>query len=341
MSQAQPQVAVVGAGYWGPNLIRNFKELGALAVVCDLDERRLTGITERFGPMPTTTDFPGILADPAIEAVAIATPAQTHHALAEQALKAGKHVMVEKPLTLAVNESEALVALAEKLDRVLMVGHIQQYNPAAEALMGLVADGTLGDIVHVECRRLDLGKLRSHENVFWSFAPHDIAFVLGLAGGDPQAVSAHGSAILQPGIHDTVHCDLRFERFSAHIHVSWLHPEKQHQTVVVGSKKMAIFSDTWPEGKLWYGDEALAQGKLKLFDKGFDRHGDAFQIRSAGETVVPYREAEPLKAELRHFLNCIRTGARPRTDGHTGLGVVRILAEVDRQLAAAPVGVGR
>jgi UDP-2-acetamido-3-amino-2,3-dideoxy-glucuronate N-acetyltransferase len=333
-----PRVTVVGAGYWGPNLIRNFHELGALASVCDLDQAKLNAITERFGKLTTTTDYDAVLADPAIDAIAIATPAQTHHALAMRALKAGKHVMVEKPLTLDVAESADLVATAKELHRVLMVGHIQQFNPAAEALLKLVADGTLGDIVHVECRRLDLGKLRSHENVFWSFAPHDIAFVLALAGGAyPQAVGAHGAAILQPGIHDTVHADLRFAAFSAHIHVSWLHPEKQHQTVVVGTKQMAIFSDTWPEGRLWFGDEPLAQGKLKLIDKGFDARDGKFQIRSGGETLVPYTPAEPLKAELRHFLHCVRTGDQPRTDGQTGMNVVRILADVDTALAKAGV----
>src|SRR5690606_16531914 len=139
----------------------------------------------------------------------------THYPPAMHALEAGKHVMVEKPLTLAVDECEKLVAAAERLNKVLLVGHNQQYKPAAETLMGLIADGTLGDIVHIECRRLDLGKLRSHENVFWSFAPHDIAFILALAGEDPLEVKAHGSAILQPGVHDTVHCDLRFARLSA------------------------------------------------------------------------------------------------------------------------------
>ena len=334
MSDSLPRVTVIGAGYWGPNLIRNFHELGALASVCDLDPAKLAAIQERFGKMPVTTDLDGVLADPTIEAVAIATPAQTHHGLAMRALRAGKHVMVEKPLTLAVAESEELVATAEALNRVLMVGHIQQFNPAAEALFNLVQDGTLGEIVHVECRRLDLGKLRSHENVFWSFAPHDIALILSLADGAfPETVSASGSAILQPGIHDTVHADLRFPTFSAHIHVSWLHPEKQHQTVVVGTKQMAIFSDTWPEGRLWFGDEPLAQGKLKLIDKGFDRTGDTFRARSGAENLVPYRPAEPLKAELRHFLHCVRTGDRPRTDGKTGLNVVRILSAVDAALA--------
>jgi UDP-2-acetamido-3-amino-2,3-dideoxy-glucuronate N-acetyltransferase len=334
MSETLPRVTVVGAGYWGPNLIRNFHELGALASVCDLDTAKLNAICERFGKLETTTDLDGVLADPSIEAIAIATPAQTHHALAMRALKAGKHVMVEKPLTLDVAESEELVATAQELNRILMVGHIQQFNPAAEALLKLVTDGTLGEIVHVEMRRLDLGKLRSHENVFWSFAPHDIAYVLSLAGGAyPQSVSAHGAAILQPGIHDTVHADLRFAGFSAHIHVSWLHPEKQHQTVVVGTKQMAIFSDTWPEGRLWYGDEPLAQGKLKLIDKGYDLKDGKHQIRSGGETLVPYRPAEPLKAELRHFLQCIRTGERPRTDGQTGLNVVKILSAVDAALA--------
>ena len=336
MSDSTPRVTVVGAGYWGPNLIRNFHELGALANVCDVSPERLAAVSERFGPVATTTDYAGVLADPSIAAVAIATPAQTHHALAMRALRAGKHVMVEKPLTLTVSESEELVATAHELGRVLLVGHIQQYNPAAEALQKLVADGVLGDIVHVECRRLDLGKLRTHENVFWSFAPHDIAFILALAGGEyPEHVSASGSAILQPDIHDTVHAHLRFRRFAAHIHVSWLHPEKQHQTVVVGTKQMAIFSDTWPEGRLWYGDEPLAQGKLKLIDKGFDREGATHRIRSGAENLVPYRPAEPLKAELRHFLDCIRTGATPRTDGRTGLNVVRVLAAVDAALARA------
>lgn len=325
-SSNPPRVAAVGGGYWGPNLIRNTERLGALAMICDRDPTTLAKLSQSHPGVPVTLDYGEVLADESIDAVVIATPASTHHRLAMQAMEAGKHVFVEKPLALTAAEAEDLAATADRLDRVLMVGHILEYHPAFEALLKLVASGELGEIKHVRSTRLSLGKLRSEENVMWSFAPHDVSLVLGvLAPLEPTRVEAFGTTILQPGIPDTVHMDLGFEGgVTAHIHVSWLEPNKLHQLTVIGTKAMAVFEDS------------RAENKLVVYDRGFDQVEGHWQLRKGEERVVEFAPGEPMARELSHFLSCIASRRHPKSDGWSGARVLRVLEAAEHKLHPTP-----
>ena len=315
---------MVGAGYWGPNLARNFHALGALATLCDLNPDVLAKLGAAYPEIGTTTDFLEVLADPAIEAVVLATPASTHHRLALQAMQAGKHVFVEKPLALSRAEAEDLAAEADRLGRVLMVGHILVYHPAFEALVALVRSGALGEVKHVRSERLSLGKLRSEENVLWSFGPHDASLLAELLAGDPESVHSFGHAILQEGIEDVVTMDLRYASgVTAHVHLSWLEPLKRHRLTVIGSSKMAVFDDT------------LSEGKLRVYDRGFDATPSGWELRRGEETLVSYEPGEPMARECAHFLECLRTGTRPRTDGWSGARVLGILEQAQQGLDRA------
>jgi len=314
-----PRVALVGSGYWGPNLARNFHALESLAAICDRNAQALSKLAIVYPSAKTTPDYSRILADKSLDAVVIATPAVTHYELVKQALNAGKHVFVEKPLALSRSEAEELAAQADRLNLTLMVGHILVYHPAFEALVTLVRSGELGKVRHVRSERLSLGKLRSEENVLWSFGPHDASLLAELLAGDPQEVRASGHAILQEGVEDVVTMDLRYsDDVTAHIHLSWLEPVKRHRLTVIGSEKMAVFDDT------------LSEGKLRLYDRGFDLSESGWELRRGEETLLPYEPGEPMTRECAHFLDCVRTGRRPRTDGWSGARVLGIL-EAARQ----------
>lgn len=321
-SSNPPRVACIGGGYWGPNLIRNTERLGALAMICDRDPSTLARLSQSHPGVPVTLDYAEVLSDESLEAVVLATPASTHHRLALQAMEAGKHVFVEKPLALTAAEAEELATEADRLDRILMVGHILEYHPAYEALLRLVHDGELGEIKHVRSTRLSLGKLRSEENVMWSFAPHDVSLVLGvLAPLEPRRVEAFGTTVLQPGIPDTVHMDLGFAGgVTAHIHVSWLEPNKLHQLTVIGTRAMAVFEDS------------RADHKLVVYDRGFDRVEGAWQLRKGPERVVEYAPGEPMARELSHFLSCVAGHRRPKSDGWSGARVLRVLEAAQDKL---------
>ena len=316
------QVAVIGAGYWGPNLIRNLQEMGALAVVCDRDPVRLEAIRSRWD-VGITTSLDEVLDDAAIGGVIVATPAATHHPIALRALEAGKHVFVEKPLALHAFEAEGLAAVAGARGLTLMVGHLLEYHPAFLALKERIEAGDLGELRHIRCTRFNLGKIRSEENVLWSFAPHDLSLVLRLTKRDPIGVTAAGLKLLGTPLEDTVYTDLDFgDNLKAHIQVSWLEPFKAHQFLVVGTRKMAVFNDI------------LQTGKLKIYDRGFDQVGDRFAIRDAGEEIVEYPPSEPMRAELQDFLTCAETGAFPLADAESGIRVVRALESITAAIRA-------
>lgn len=323
-SSNPPRVAVIGGGYWGPNLIRNLERLGALAVICDRAPTILAKLSEGHPGARATLDYAEVLGDPLVDAVVLATPASSHHPLAMQALKAGKHVFVEKPLALTAGHAEELAREADRLDRVLMVGHILEYHPAYEALVKLAHEGELGEIKHVRSTRLSLGKLRSEENVMWSFAPHDVSLVLGLlAPLEPGRIEAFGTTVLQPGIPDTVHMDLGFAGgVTAHIHVSWLEPNKLHQLTVIGTKAMAVFEDS------------RAEAKLVVYDRGFDQVDGAWHMRKGDARVIDYPPGEPMARELSHFLSCIASDRRPKSDGWSGARVLRVLEAAQNKLQA-------
>jgi len=315
------RVAVIGSGYWGVNHVRNFNELGALAAVCDTSQSKLQQIRERYPGLRLEADFDRLLADPEIDAVSIATPAQSHYWMAEAAIRAGKDVLVEKPLCLRYSDGVKLVELARQRERILMVGHLLEYHPAVLKLKELVDSKELGRVQYIYSNRLNLGRIRREENILWSFAPHDIAVILRLIGDMPFEVTATGGAYLQPNIADVTVTNLLFDNgVRAHIFVSWLHPYKEQRLVVIGSKKMAVF------------DAVAPTDNLVVYDQGVDWiNGEIVTRKNAGEPVQ-FEPIEPLRSECQHFLDCIETRATPRTDGINGLQVLRVLQACQRSL---------
>ena len=322
-------VVVVGCGYWGQNLVRNFAELGALSAVC---ETRADGRERARSIAPAATVLSSY--DDAIATglpLVIATPAETHYALAKRALLEGRDVFVEKPLALTFTEGEELVRLARERDRILMVGHVLEYHPGVKRLLELVRD-ELGEIYYVYSTRLSLGKVRREENILWSFAPHDVAAILRIVGGMPTEVAAAGGTYLQPGIADVTLTTMLFDGgVRAHIHVSWLHPYKEQRLVVIGSKKMASFDDV--------------SKRLEIYDRRVELGtGDPVPIRGDG-VLVPFDGAEPLRLECAAFLEAVSSRRPPLTDGATGLRVLEVLEAAQRSLerhgAAVVLGADR
>jgi UDP-2-acetamido-3-amino-2,3-dideoxy-glucuronate N-acetyltransferase len=308
-------VAVIGTGYWGKNLVRNFHQIGALKMICDKSETVLSALQVQFQGVEIAFALTEVLKRDDIQAVVIATPAETHFFLAREALLAGKHVYVEKPLVLNEAEGRELIEIAEKGGRVLMVGHLLQYHPAFIKLKDLASSGELGRINYIYSHRLNLGKIRREENILWSFAPHDISMILALAGDEPESIQTTGGFYLHQRIADvtTTHMDFP-SGLKAHIFVSWLHPFKEQKLVVVGERKMAVFDDTldWPD-------------KLLLFPHRIEwRNNMPVPVKAEPERVE-YQKDEPLKRECLHFLSCMANGERPATDGNEGLRVLRIL----------------
>jgi UDP-2-acetamido-3-amino-2,3-dideoxy-glucuronate N-acetyltransferase len=314
------KVAVIGSGYWGKNLVRNFHELGALAAVCDSHAETLAGIASKYG-VATFDSWRELLRQPHIPAVVIAAPAARHFELCKAALLAGKDVYVEKPIALRVEEGEELVALAAREKRILMVGHILEYHPAVTELRRLVKSGELGRIQYIYSSRLNLGKVRTEENILWSFAPHDISVILSLLGEAPTRVAAHGGSYIDSRVVDTTLTTCEFASgVQAHVFVSWLHPFKEQKLTIVADRKMAVFNDVEPERKLM-----LYSHRIDWVDRAPVAH------RDAGE-VVPLPSIEPLRAECEHFLKCIDTRVMPRSDGASAVEVLRVLAACEQSL---------
>ncbi len=320
--QENIKIAVVGSGYWGKNLVRNFYQLNTLHTVCDTDTNRLNQMMKDYPGIKTTTSFDEILTEETIKAFAIATPAATHYKLVKETLLAGKDVFVEKPLALTVKEGEELVRISRELGRVLMVGHILQYHPAAIKLKEMIDQGELGKIQYVYSNRLNIGKLRTEENILWSFAPHDISLILMLLGESPVSVAAFGGDYLQRDLYDTTLTTLDFpSRVKAHIFVSWLHPFKEQKLVVVGGRKMAVFDDMTKEKLFLYPHKVQWVNRIPVAQK-------------AEVETVQIEEGEPLKEECRHFIECVREKKRPKTDGEEGLGVLKVLEDAEKSLFA-------
>lgn len=327
MSSSGTNVAVIGCGYWGKNLVRNFHELGALHTVCDVNEQVIKGMHDKYG-IRTTACVDDVFSNPEIEGVAIAVPAVDHYAMAKRCLLANKHVFVEKPLALHLEEGRQLAASARTRNRILMVGHILQYHPAILKLKQLIGEGELGSIKYIYSSRLNLGKLRTEENILWSFAPHDISAILFLLDEMPVRVASQGGTYLDSHVVDTTLTNCEFKSgVNAHIFVSWLHPFKEQKLCIVGGKKMAVFDDTQSENKL-----VLYSHRIEWVDRIPVAHKD-------GGQVVPLRSDEPLRMECEHFLECIRTGCTPRTDGKNGLQVLEVLEACGRSLGQRGVPV--
>jgi predicted dehydrogenase len=326
VSSPPTRIGVAGLGYWGPNLARNFASIPdcELTWLCDASDQALARVAERFPDVPRTTDLDELLSDPELDALAIATPVPTHGELAARALQAGKHCFVEKPLAQSVVEAERAVAAARQSGRVLMVGHLLEYHPGVQKLKQLSASGELGEIYYIYGNRLNLGKLRADENALWSLGAHDVSVVLHLAEEEPHEAVARGESYVREAVEDVVFCFMRFPSgLSAHLHLSWLDPHKERRFTVVGSRRMATF------------DDMALEGKVTIYDKGFDEDARGYgeYITRSGDIFSPrVPNVEPLRLECEHFVECVRGGLRPRSDGDSGLRVVRVLESLQRSL---------
>jgi predicted dehydrogenase len=331
VSSAPTTVGVAGLGYWGPNLARNFAGLPGceLRWCADPDPAARERAAAAFRGVRVAEGIDELLADPELDAVAVATPVATHADLAGQVLEAGKHCFVEKPLAQSTSDAETVVQTARAADRTLMVGHLLEYHPGLETLKDLVDRGELGKVHYIYGNRLNLGKLRPDENALWSLGAHDVSVVLRLAGEEPVECQAHGECYMQERVEDVVFCYLRFPSgLAAHLHLSWLDPHKERRFTVVGSKKMATFDDM-----------ALEQ-KLTIYDKGFDQNYEGYgeYIARSGDVYSPQvSNEEPLRIECRHFIDCVLNRQQPRSDGEAGVRVVRVLEELQRSLDAQGV----
>jgi predicted dehydrogenase len=312
---ATPQIALVGCGYWGKNLCRNFHALGALKSVVDATENGQATACSITPNAQITENLDDLLRNDQIQGVALATPAETHAELAIQSMQAGKDVFVEKPMALSLEDAEKMKKVAEGTDRILMVGHLLEYHPAVLKLREMIASGQLGKINYIYSNRLNFGKVRTEENALWSFAPHDVAVILRLMGQAPAEVSSCGGSYLTNGIADTTISNLRFKDDSrAHIFVSWLHPFKEQRLVVVGDKKMAIFNDVAPFGE-----------KLQLYPQNVDFDGSIPTLKKEDAEFVDHANTEPLREECNHFLDCIQSRKQPLTNAQSGIDVLKVL----------------
>jgi predicted dehydrogenase len=329
-SKSPIRVAQVGFGYWGPNLARNLSQMPNvdLAYLVDKDERALSTVRTLYPLTKALADFEPVLADADLDAIVIATPARTHYAFARRALLAGKHVFVEKPLAMDLTEARTLVALAREFQRVLMVGHVFEYNSAVRYIKAALDQGDLGEVYYLYSRRVNLGRVQSDINALWSIAPHDISIALYLLGQMPEFVSCHGSACLNGEVEDVIFLTLHFPgSVLCHVHASWLDPSKQREMTIVGSQKMIVY------------DDVASEDKIRIYDKGVYRRGDPiygeyqFKVHS-GDILVPRLDMrEPLREELSDFVNAIQTGTTPQADGENGVRVVTILTAGQMSLA--------
>jgi predicted dehydrogenase len=326
MADETVRVGVAGLGYWGPNLARNLGLIPGCEVtwLCDASEEARLRLAGAFPAARATAELDQLLADPELDAVVLATPVPTHADLAVRVLEAGKHCFVEKPLATSAADAERAVAAASRAERILMVGHLLEYHPAVTRLKELIDSGELGELYYIYGNRLNLGKLRADENALWSLGAHDVSVALHLIGEEPVECVAQGAAYVRDPVQDVVFCFLRFPSgVVTHLHLSWLDPHKERRITVVGARRMAAF------------DDMLIEGKLTVYDKGFDEDTRSWgeYIARSGDIFSPrIPNAEPLRLECEHFIDCIRNATVPRSDGHSGLRVVRVLERLQQSL---------
>ena len=322
-------IAVVGAGAWGKNHIRVFSEIPGvhLKYICDKDPSKLSALKKSYPHSILLSEMDPILDDSDIQGIVITSSAISHFPLAKEALLAGKDVLVEKPMALTMEDAQELVRLSEEKERILMVGHLLIYHPVVDKLKKMVDSGELGKVYYIYTQRVNLGIIRQDENALWSFAPHDLSVILHLFKERPTLVSAHGASYLQKGIEDVAFLSLRFDDGKmANIHMSWLDPHKLRKITIVGSKKMVVF------------DDMEASEKLKIYDKGvqqntsYETYGEYLSLRFGDITIPNIKMGEPLRAEAEHFIHCIQTRKKPKTDARDGLEVVKILIAAQESL---------
>ena len=339
------RVALVGLGYWGPNLARNFASVSGAQIhtLCDLRTERLAQFSRQYPEARTTVDYGAVLNTAGIDAVVIATPARTHYELAKAAIQADKHVMVEKPLAMTSAQCRELITRAKENNLTLMVGHVFIYNAAVRKVKDYIQSGELGQIYYIYSQRLNLGRLRQDVNALWNFAPHDLSILCYWLDAEPQRVVARGYSYIQPGIEDVVFMTLDFPGgVGSNVHISWLDPCKVRCMTVVGSNKMVVYDDVRADARIMVYDKGVtkklnASTSPNAGDTSLGRYesfGEFQLLLRAGNVLIPKLDfVEPLKLECEHFVECVRTGNRPMTDGYDGLRVVRALeaAEISMQ----------
>jgi len=324
------RVGVVGLGYWGPNLARNFDRLpdAELAYCCDLDEANLAKARSLYPATVVTDRYDDLLADDTLDAIVVATSVPTHYPLGKRALEAGKHTFIEKPIALKAADAQDLLSTADDHGVKLMVGHLLEYHPAVRKLKELVDDGSLGKVFYVYANRLNLGKVRTDENALWSFAPHDISVLNFLIGEEPEEVSARGECYLQDGVEDVVFGYIKYPSgVVGHLHVSWLDPHKSRKITVVGSEKMVVFDDMEAERKVTIYDKGATTTRTK-----FDTYGEFVTLHFGDIHIPRIGNEEPLRVEAQHFVDAIRNDTQPLSDGRDALNVVRVLDAMERSL---------
>jgi len=327
---AKKTIAVIGCGYWGKNLVRNFAELGALHTICDSDPKVLSKLGALYPNVSRETNIDTVLDNQEIMGVVISLPMALHYPIAKQALLAGKDVFVEKPLASNSDHAHELVAISAKQERILMVGHLMLYHPAIQILKHYIQSGDLGEIYYLYSTRVNLGQVRSDESALWRLAPHDISLFLYLLDALPESVSAQGISYVQPQLEDVVFITLQFpQKVLAHIHASWLDPHKIRQLTVVGSKKMAVFDDMDPEHKLRIYDQGVTDDFSDLSSPS-----GTLALRAEGVFLPKVDLTEPLSLECHHFLKYIKNRSKPLSDGKQGLEVVRILEIIEKAMKA-------
>ncbi|MEM9235408.1 MAG: Gfo/Idh/MocA family oxidoreductase [Verrucomicrobiota bacterium] len=332
--EQQPvRVGIVGCGYWGPNLARNFASLGGveLAGVCDPSAERLEHMRKRFPAVPRFESLAEMLEGAEVDVVAVATPVRTHHAIALEAMKAGKHVLIEKPMAASSEECEDLIAAAEQAGVILMAGHTFLYSEPVRKIVEIIRSGEIGEIRYINCQRLNLGLFSQDINVAWDLAPHDLSIILHVLGESPQLVNCQGQSFICPGIEDVTNMSLSFrnQRFAT-IQSSWLEPRKVRQITFVGTRKMIIYNDLEPLEKIRIHDVRV---DVPPHYDSFDEFHYSYHY---GDCHIPRLEQiEPLKKMCAHFVECVRTGEEPLTDGRKGLELVRILEAASESLESA------
>ena len=329
--QPRVNVCVVGCGHWGKNHVRNFAKLGNLYGICDADTATTLQLSSQFGIPNTYANAADVWADPNIDAVVLATPAEQHFSMGMAAIRAGKDLFVEKPLALDWQEGEEMTQAAALAGRILMVGHLLHYHPAVMRMKELIHAGALGRLEYIYSNRLSMGKIRREENALWSFAPHDISVILSLIGQVPLQVTCTGGAYLQPNVADVTVSNLLFDHgVRSHIFVSWLHPYKEQRLVAIGATHMLVFEDSRPDNK------------LMIYNKDIQLKGGSFEALKPEGKAVEFDSSEPLSNECKHFIECVTERKKPLTPGEEGVRVLRVLQACNRsmQLNGEPVQVG-
>ncbi len=324
------RVGVVGLGYWGPNLARNFDRLpGAeLAYCCDLDEANLAKARSLYPATTITDDYSQLLADDGLDAIVVATSVPTHYALGKKALEAGKHTFIEKPIALKAADAQDLLDTADEYGVKLMVGHLLEYHPAVAKMKELIDSGELGKVYYAYSNRLNLGKVRTDENALWSFGPHDISVLNYLTGDEPVEVSARGECYLQDDVEDVVFGYIKYKSgVVGHLHVSWLDPHKSRKITVVGEKKMVVFDDMESERKITVYDKGATTTRTK-----FETYGEFVTLHFGDIHIPKIGNDEPLRLETQHFIDCIVGDKQPRSDGRDALNVVKVLDAMEVSL---------